>query len=89
LEEYFFGGGGCPACYFYPLGQSLPDKLMLGLFLIELLDHKILGNFFEFPHKMKKAIACFFACYSLYLSTHGQYALAKFLHLRVANILYL
>jgi hypothetical protein len=35
------------------------NKLMLDLLSLELLDHKKLGNFFVFLHKMKRAIAGF------------------------------
>ena len=54
---------------------------MLGLKYLELLDHKKLGTFLDFPHKMKKSHSNF----SLAIAC----SLAKFLHLRVANILYL
>ena len=63
------------------VGQTRLVYFMLVYFVLELLDQKKLGNFFNFPHKMKKDHGKF-----LLAMTSG---LAKLLHLRVANILYL
>jgi len=54
LERIVFCGGGCPACLISTYFLSCSDNLA---HLFYMLDHKKIGTFSEFLHKMKRAIA--------------------------------